>query len=169
MNRHRCEETDTEMKLRPATESAHSGGLEPPTPQRSRIMAAIRSTGNQSTELALARLLRSHRICGWRRHLSLPGRPDYVFKLQRLAVFVDGCFWHGCPRCYKQPTKNTQFWREKVRSNRERDRTVDRKLRAEGWAVLRIWEHSLSHRAGIGVIQRVTRALNESGRKHSGR
>jgi DNA mismatch endonuclease (patch repair protein) len=64
--------------------------------KRSQVMAAIRSTGNRANELRLAAIFRAHGITGWRRHQALPGKPDFVFRRERLAVFVDGCFWHGC-------------------------------------------------------------------------
>ena len=135
--------------------------LEPPTPERSRIMSAIRSKGNRSTELLLAKMLRENGISGWRRHLSLPGRPDYVFVKERVAIFVDGCFWHGCPRCYKKPRKNISFWAEKVTTNRERDKRIVRLLRMQSWKVLRIWEHSLVCRGGIAPLNKIVRALGE--------
>lgn len=71
--------------------------------KRSQIMAAVRSTGNRTTELRLASILRANGITGWRRHQPLPGKPDFVFRRERLAVFADGCFWHGCPRHLRMP------------------------------------------------------------------
>ena len=110
------------------------------TPSRSRNMSAVRGRGNQSTELAVARLLRFWKLAGWRRHKAILGRPDFLWKTNRVALFVDGCFWHGCPRCYKSPRTNAAFWRLKIRGNRARDRRVTRKLRRIGWTVLRVWE-----------------------------
>jgi len=77
------------------------------------------------------------------RHPSLSVRPDFVFRKERLAVFVDGCFWHGCPQHGTQPKGNRAFWRKKLASNRARDLRVNRALRAAGWRVVRIWEHAL--------------------------
>lgn len=111
--------------------------------QRSHNMASIRSKGNATTERAFLQLLRQAGISGWRRHLNLPGKPDFVFRASRLAVFVDGCFWHGCPRCYRLPEDNRAYWKAKVLSNRRRDRRRTRELRSRSWHVLRIWEHSL--------------------------
>lgn len=88
-------------------------------------------------------LLRQAGIHGWRRHVDLPGKPDFVFHSLRLAVFIDGCFWHGCPRCYRPPADNRRYWKTKVTSNRDRDRRRTTELRRRGWTVLRIWEHSL--------------------------
>jgi DNA mismatch endonuclease (patch repair protein) len=124
--------------------------------QRSRTMAAVRSRGNRSTEVVLVEILRAARIKGWRRHVALVGRPDFVFRRQRVVIFVDGCFWHGCPRCYTRPVTRRRYWDEKVRQNRARDARQRRDLRAAGWCVLRIWEHELKRHAR--VLSKLTRA-----------
>jgi len=111
--------------------------------KRSEIMSRIRSRGNKDTELVLATMLRRNCITGWRRHYPIPGKPDFVFTKVRLAVFVDGCFWHGCPLHYRRPASNIGFWRRKYAGNRSRDKKVTAKLRRKGWKVMRIWEHSL--------------------------
>src|SRR5205823_13466945 len=116
--------------------------------QRSHNMASIRSKGNASTERALLTVLRKAGISGWRRHVKLPGRPDFVFAKKRLAIFVDGCFWHGCPRCYQLPEDNRPYWQKKVLSNRLRDRRNAQRLRARGWKVVRVWEHALRGERG---------------------
>jgi DNA mismatch endonuclease, patch repair protein len=139
--------------------------------KRSEVMARIRSRGNEATEIALAKLFRRHKITGWRRHfklrvtggkwqvtrkarapvsslvtrhLSLTVRPDFVFRQARLALFVDGCFWHGCPKHGTQPKGNRTFWKEKFTRNKSRDQLVNRALRRANWRVLRIWEHELA-------------------------
>ena len=106
-------------------------------------MSRIRGRGNKQTELALALLLRAGGIKGWRRHQDVFGRPDFIFRSERLAVFVDGCFWHGCPKHSNTPVNNRAFWVKKLTANKVRDRLVTRTLRAQGWRVLRIWEHDL--------------------------
>jgi len=111
--------------------------------QRSEVMARIRSRGNIATEMAVVKLFRKHGIRGWRRHQNVFGKPDFLFRRNRLALFVDGCFWHGCPRCYRRPKSNRKFWDSKIARNRERDREVSRELRRLGWRVVRIWGHSL--------------------------
>ncbi len=141
--------------------------------KRSAVMARIRSRGNRDTELALVRVFRAQGITGWRRHMQLRNaergvrkgggvrkagssprvprsalrvfsvRPDFVFPKLRVAVFVDGCFWHACPQHATQPKGNAAFWRAKLARNQARDRRVTRSLRRAGWRVLRIWEHSL--------------------------
>lgn len=128
--------------------------------QRSRNMASIRSKGNATTELVLLKLLRTAHITGWRRHANLPGKPDFIFKKSRLALFVDGCFWHGCPKCYRLPKDNRTYWQNKVSSNRRRDRKRTRQLRALGWRVLRVWEHSLqSPSSHPQILARLARGL----------
>jgi DNA mismatch endonuclease (patch repair protein) len=114
--------------------------------KRSEVMARIRGRGNRDTELSLIALMRQNRITGWRRQQPLVGRPDFVFRKQRLAVFVDGCFWHGCPRHCKMPEHNAEFWAGKLRRNRARDREVTSQLRSQAWRVVRIWEHDLTEK-----------------------
>lgn len=112
--------------------------------KRSQVMAAIRGSGNKDTELKLASILRRYRITGWRRNQNMPGKPDFVFRNQRLAVFVDGCFWHGCRWHCRMPKSRRDFWEPKIARNKVRDQQVGRILRKKGWAVLRFWEHSLA-------------------------
>ena len=127
--------------------------------KRSALMATIRSRGNKGTELALVRLLRLHRITGWRRHQPVFGKPDFVFPKLRLAVFVDGCFWHGCPQHETKPLNNAAFWRNKFARNKARDQLVTRTLRACGWRELRIWEHELARKRETRLVTRLRRAL----------
>jgi DNA mismatch endonuclease (patch repair protein) len=124
-------------------------------------MARIRGSGNKDTELRMMSLFRAHHITGWRRGQSLFGKPDFVFQRKRVAVFVDGCFWHGCakPRHSPMPKGNADFWFKKLSSNRVRDRLVTRTLRAQGWTVIRIWEHELTAKHVTRSIARVQRAL----------
>jgi DNA mismatch endonuclease (patch repair protein) len=124
--------------------------------KRSEVMSRIRSRGNRGTELRLIAIFREHGITGWRRHRPVFGKPDFVFPKLRVAVFVDGCFWHACPQHYTAPANNATFWRKKQAANRRRDRLVNRTLRKSGWRVLRIWEHSLTG-AGHTVAVRVRR------------
>ena len=106
-------------------------------------MARIRGSGNKATELRLMAIFKAHGITGWRRKAAVFGKPDFVFPKQKLAVFVDGCFWHGCPIHATQPKTNAKFWRTKIARNQARDVLVTRTLRRDGWRVLRVWEHEL--------------------------
>lgn len=125
--------------------------------KRSRVMAAIRSQRNKGTELKLASIFRTHGIIGWRRNQRLPGKPDFVFRQERLAVFVDGCFWHGCPRHGRKPGSNRAYWVPKLNRNKRRDRRIRVVLRQAGWRVLRLWEHELGNAAR--AAQRVKSCL----------
>ncbi len=127
--------------------------------KRSEVMARIRGRGNRGTELALAKLLRQQGLKGWRRHQGLFGKPDFVFRASRLAVFVDGCFWHCCAKHSNLPVNNRQFWLSKLEGNKKRDRLVNRTLRALGWRVLRIWEHELTRKNEHRCVQRIQTAL----------
>jgi DNA mismatch endonuclease (patch repair protein) len=127
--------------------------------KRSEVMSRIRGRGNKDTEVALAKLLRANGITGWRRHQPVFGKPDFIFRKVRLAVFVDGCFWHGCPKHATRPKSNAAFWRRKLAANKARDRLVTRTLRARGWHVLRIWEHELARKNEARLMRRIRRSL----------
>jgi DNA mismatch endonuclease (patch repair protein) len=124
--------------------------------QRSILMARIRSRGNLSTEIRVMSLLRGAGLKGWRRNWPVFGKPDFVFPVGRIAVFVDGCFWHGCPRCKRIPSSSTRFWNAKIGRNVRRDRKVSRKLRSSGWSVVRVRECRLrTPRRFINVISKL--------------
>ena len=111
--------------------------------QRSFNMSRIRGR-DTSPERAVRAGLRAARIAGYRVNSALPGKPDIVFPRVRLAVFIDGCFWHRCPKDYREPETRRDFWRRKIERNVERDRQVDGILAAQGWTVIRIWEHEVN-------------------------
>ena len=127
--------------------------------KRSEVMSRIRGRGNKDTELALARLLRRNHITGWRRNQSVFGKPDFIFRKQRTAIFVDGCFWHGCPKHATKPKNNRAFWHRKLSANKARDRLVTRTLRKAGLRVLRIWEHELARKNEVNLLNRIRLAL----------
>lgn len=128
---------------------------------RSALMSRIRSRGNKTTECKLASLIRSYGISGWRRHAKLPGNPDFVWPRSRVAVFVDGCFWHGhqCGRNLT-PRKNVKFWEEKFAAIQKRDRLARLKLSRRGWTIVRIWECVLS-RSPDACAERIRAAINK--------
>ena len=114
---------------------------------------------NKATELRMMALLRAHGFTGWRRGQALTGKPDFVFRRERVALFVDGCFWHCCPRHATQPKTRAAWWATKLARNVARDREVTRALRKAGWTVLRVWECDLSPPRQPRTACRVARAL----------
>lgn len=122
-------------------------------------MSAVKQKGNKSTELKIVRLFRQHRITGWRRGTLMFGKPDFVFRADGVVVFVDGCFWHNCPKHGEKPRTNRAFWAQKLARNALRDRIVNRTLRREGWLVLRIWQHELSNHNESRLVSRIRQAL----------
>ena len=123
--------------------------------KRSEVMSRIRGHGNKDTALALVKLLRRHRITGWRRNQPVFGKPDFTFPKLKLALFVDGCFWHGCPKHATKPKNNRGFWRRKLSANKLRDQVVTRTLRRAGWRVLRVWEHELARQNEARLVRRL--------------
>ena len=111
--------------------------------QRSYTMSRIRSKRNQSTELKMVAIFKEYGIKGWRRNQKIDGNPDFIFRPQKVAIFVDGCFWHGCPRCFIPPKSNVEYWETKIARNKKRDSKINTILGQKGWKVIRFWEHSL--------------------------
>lgn len=125
--------------------------------QRARAMKRVKLKDG-SLEKLVQREFRSKGI-KFRRHVrALPGSPDIVFQKERLAVFVDGDFWHGW-RLPAWEHKLSKFWRDKLRANRARDQRNFRRLRASGWKVIRLWQHELKHGGCKKCVKRVIRAL----------
>jgi DNA mismatch endonuclease (patch repair protein) len=133
--------------------------------QRSELMSRIRGRRNISTELKIAKILHSEKIVGWRRHLQLPGRPDFTFSRERVCVFVHGCFWHGCPRCAKRSRTRPAYWASKIAVNRARDQRVARQLRQRGYRVIVVWECTLRRKYPAAAIHRLIRSLRTAGIK----
>ena len=106
-------------------------------------MACVKSGKNKSTELRFISILKSKGIAGWRRHYPLTGRPDFVFPRLKIAVFIDGCFWHRCPKHCRLPSSNINYWNEKIEKNKIRDRKITKVLKMKDWRVIRIWEHEI--------------------------
>lgn len=127
--------------------------------KRSDVMSLVRSAGNKATELRLIQIFRRNEVTGWRRGSKLPGKPDFVFPKLKTAVFVDGCFWHGCPKHATWPKTRASFWLAKISGNKARDRRVNRELRKLGWIVIRIWEHDLRRRDEAKLIRRLKKYL----------
>lgn len=129
--------------------------------QRSALMAKVRSTGNRSTEVRVEAALKDCVPTGWVKHPpQVVGRPDFYFPEVRLAIFVNGCFWHCCPRCGRLPKSRIGFWQTKIEQNRLRDSRVRRQLWREGYHVLRIWEHELGGEKWRMRLQSTLQRLN---------
>lgn len=122
-------------------------------------MSSVKGRGNRATELCLIQIFRAHRVSGWRRGVSIFGKPDFVFAASKLAVFIDGCFWHGCPLHGTLPKSNRAFWQEKLSRNQMRDKLVNRRLKALGWKTLRIWQHEL--RSPEKIVRRLEKFLGQ--------
>ncbi len=121
----------------------------------SKNLSAVRGRNNRTTELRFRLALVRAQVRGWQLHpKGLPGNPDFVFPHQRIAVFVDGCFWHGCPLCGHIPKTNTAFWQAKIKRNMERDHKSTAQLCEYNFRVTRIWEHELRHDL-LGCVARI--------------
>lgn len=128
---------------------------------RGALMSRVRSKGNKTTEVRLASLLRKSGLKGWRRHQPLPGRPDFVWRKAKVAVFVDGCFWHGhgCGRNIT-PKTNAKAWQDKLQKTQARDRQANCSLQQLGWKVVRVWECHLA-KDPDGCVLEIRQALEE--------
>jgi len=121
------------------------------TPEQRRLnMSRIRGS-NTKPEKLLRSALHAEGLRFRVHRRDLPGCPDIVFPRARLAVFVDGCFWHGCPEHAVKPKTNAEFWAEKLRRNKQRDRDVARTLEQQGWGVVRFWEHDVKRDIAAAV------------------
>jgi len=128
-------------------------------------MRAVKSKGAKSTEKRLRASLVASGIAGWTMHAdALPGKPDFVFPVEKLAVFADGCFWHGCPNCYRRPHSRNDYWDSKVTGNMRRDRRNKILLQRDGWRVVRFWEHEIKSDLAK-VIRKIKTARRERSAK----
>jgi len=112
--------------------------------ERSKIMASVKSRNNKSTEIRFLSILKEKGVTGWRRNYPVAGRPDFVFPRLKVAAFIDGCFWHSCPKHCRLPASNRDYWNRKIERNRIRDKKTSKALRKKGWTVIRIWEHEIN-------------------------
>jgi DNA mismatch endonuclease (patch repair protein) len=135
--------------------------------QRSDVMSRVRGHGNTATELQLIQVFRRHKIIGWRRNIPIFGKPDFVFAAIRVALFVDGCFWHGCPRHKSYPVTNRSFWQKKLEGNIARDKLVNKTLRKNGWKVVRVWQHELKGNNHAILVARLNRLGLRPGTAHA--
>lgn len=130
--------------------------------KRSEIMRKVRSSGNTSTELRLISLFRSKNITGWRRNYHVIGHPDFVFLSQHVAIFVDGCFWHGHECRNIHPNENHEYWERKINRNIQHDQEINKRFTLRGWTVLRIWECELKKARLDETFEKISFALGFS-------
>ncbi len=130
---------------------------------RKKTMQAVKGKGTR-LERRLFAILAGMRVKGWRKNArDVVGKPDVVFSHEQLAIFIDGCFWHGCPVCNRKlPETNREYWLRKITRNVELARIHNQKLVDEGWTVIRIWEHEVKDREAMQKIKSAVRqALNK--------
>ena len=130
------------------------------TEVRTRTMRAVASKSNRSTEVRVRASLVAHGVSGFRgAYRTAIGKPDLAFPGERIAVFLDGSFWHGCPKIYRRPKTNQEYWDRKVKSNMRRDEEVLQRLTKDGWLVIRFWEHEIKENRQK-VVANVMRAVS---------
>lgn len=122
-------------------------------------MQAVKGKGTK-LEKRLWAMLAGMGLKGWKKNAdTITGKPDVVFTSQRVAVFIDGCFWHGCPHCHRKlPKTNCEYWERKIKRNVELAQLHDKQLQRDGWTIVRIWEHEMADKAIIRA--RILRALD---------
>lgn len=128
--------------------------------KRSEVMRAVKSKNTKSTELKMIKLFKEYHITGWRRTYPIVGHPDFVFPKKRIAIFVDGCFWHGHDCRNVTPKENAEFWNAKREYNKRHDAEVTEKLEKRDWLVIRIWECELRHTNINYFILKLKEVLN---------
>lgn len=131
--------------------------------QRSYNMSRIRGRDTK-TEIAMRKLLYTKGLRRYRVNFKLPGKPDIVFTKYKIAVFIDGCFWHKCPKCFIEPETNKDFWMNKINSNVERDAETNDILTKRGWKVIRFWEHEINKNINKCYLD-LYKELKKRGRK----
>lgn len=130
--------------------------------ERSEIMKRVRSKGNKSTELRLIEIFHKSKIVGWRRGYPVKGHPDFVFIDKRIAIFVDGCFWHGHDCRNTQPSEHKEYWEKKQEHNKMHDKEVTELFKARGWIVLRIWECELKKDKKENTVKKIQQLLEST-------
>lgn len=130
--------------------------------ERSRIMRSVKSKNTKSTELTLLKVFKENHITGWRRTYPVKGHPDFVFLDKRIAIFVDGCFWHGHDCRNTRPSDNAEYWRNKRERNIQRDKETTKYFQNRGWTVIRIWECELKKKQLPHTTERLLTVLNNA-------
>ncbi len=125
-------------------------------------MQAVKGKSTQLERRLFAILVRM-KLTGWKKNVNaIAGKPDVVFAKEHVVIFVDGCFWHGCPYCRRKlPETNSEYWKRKIKRNVALAKSNNRRLRKDGWTVIRIWEHELSKRTGTEKVKtKILKALS---------
>lgn len=123
--------------------------------KRSDIMRSVKSTKNKSTELKLIEIFKENKIVGWRRGCRIEGKPDFVFRKEKIAAFVDGCFWHGHKCRSTTPKDNSTYWTSKILRNKKRDKEVSKILKNKKWLVIRVWECDLKNKNRLKLLKKL--------------
>lgn len=130
--------------------------------KRSAIMSKVRSKQNRSTELRFIALLQQENIHGWARNYPVKGHPDFVFMRRHIAVFIDGCFWHGHNCRNTIPANNKDYWDQKRARNIRHDSEVTEMFQKRGWTVVRIWECELRKKSQNVALEKIKEALKKT-------
>jgi DNA mismatch endonuclease (patch repair protein) len=128
--------------------------------QRSFNMSQVRARDTKP-EIKIRKELYKNGIRGYRVNYKLFGKPDIVFPTKKIVVFIDGCFWHKCPKCFKEPETRKEFWIKKIEGNINRDKEVNVRLKKEGWKVLRYREHEVKKSPGR-VASKIIKKLKQN-------
>lgn len=129
--------------------------------KRSQIMSAVRSKQNKSTELKLIKVFEKYGIKGWLRNYKVKGHPDFVFSYKKIAVFVDGCFWHGHDCRNTRLSDNAEYWKKKRERNICHDKEITALFLMRGWSVIRIWECELQKKNEDILKRKLAELLTE--------
>ena len=121
--------------------------------KRSEIMKKVRSKNNKSTELKLIQIFKENNIHGWRRNYKVKGHPDFVFLNKKIAIFVDGCFWHGHDCRNTKPKDNQEYWDKKRERNMKHDKEITEYFENRGWTVIRIWVCELKNKKALEKLK----------------
>ena len=124
--------------------------------KRSEIMSAVHSKQNKTTELRLIEIFKEHKITGWRRNYKVKGHPDFVFLDKKIAIFVDGCFWHGHDCRNTRPSDNQEYWQKKRERNIRHDKEITSLFESRGWTVIRIWECELKKKSHENLEEKLS-------------
>jgi len=127
---------------------------------RSAIMRSVKSKNTKSTELTMIKLFKENHITGWRHNYNVKGHPDFVFLNKKVAIFVDGCFWHGHDCRNTRPSENSEYWAKKRERNVRHDKEINVLFEKRGWTVLRIWECELKKKNQANTLKRIKSVLD---------